>query len=248
MDAPACPICSSETSILDVVDFNKSCGEKNGQFLPLSGIPVYYFICDFCSHTFSPEFWNWTEKDFQEKIYNAQYAALDPDYVEARPAGNARFLIDYFGRCKSRIRHLDYGGGNGRLSQILQADCWDSSSFDPFPASDTQLDSLGKFNLITAFEVFEHVPDPDKLMENILQLMDQSCMFFFSTYVSDDFLKKHARITWWYCSPCNGHISLFSRKSLALLGARHGLRFASCNENLHCYTNAIPAWFGQITG
>jgi hypothetical protein len=150
--------------------------------------------------------------------------------------------------CKAGIRHLDYGGGNGKLSAILAESGWDSSCYDPFPASDIRPESLGRFNLITAFEVFEHVPDPRALMQTLVQLMDTRCLVLFSTATSDNFLRRDARIDWWYCAPRVGHVSLFSRKSLACLAEKHGLMIASFNDDWHCYANEAPEWFHRLVG
>lgn len=237
-----CPICDQPAPALDVVDFNKSCEEAKGKFLPLAGKPIYYHRCDHCGHAFSPEFWDWSDSDFLDHIYNDQYIDIDPDYRDVRPRHNASLLHNLFGTHKSAVRHLDYGGGNGQLTLLLQQSGWDSTSFDPFPHQSMSLDRLGTFNLITAFEVFEHVPDPRELMANISQLMSQECLVLFSTLTSDNALKKHERINWWYCAPRNGHINLFTRQSLALLAAPYQLNFGSLNEGFHCYVNRVPAW------
>ncbi len=50
------------------------------------------------------------------------------------------------------------GGGNGNLSEKLSAANWQSTSYDPFPNGSVNLSEIGTFDLITAFEVFEHVP------------------------------------------------------------------------------------------
>lgn len=205
-------------------------------------------MCDNCGHVFSPDFWQWSDNDFSEKIYNADYISIDPDYVEIRPLGNAQLLMQLFDSHKSTIKHLDYGGGNGKLSCLLKENGWNSISFDPFPNSPFEPDRLGKFNLITAFEVFEHVPQPQKLLANITQLMDEACLVLFSTLIADNSLKKNSRINWWYCSPRNGHISLFTRKSLSVLGKQHQLKFGSLNEGLHCYANRIPSFATQFAG
>ena len=207
-----CPICDSQSQMIDVVDFSKNCEENKGIFLPLSGIPIYYFMCDGCNFTFSPAFWNWNEQDFLDCIYNEQYIEIDPDYVETRPLANASFLQNIFPNQKGLINHIDYGGGNGVMSSLLKQNSWISKSYDPFPKSTTSIDELGKFNLITAFEVFEHVPNPNELMDNLTKLMDESCLILFSTLISDRDIKLNSRINWWYCSPRNGHISLYSKK------------------------------------
>lgn len=242
----ACPVCNNQAIPLDVVDFNKSCEEARGKFLPISGIPIYYYYCSSCSFAFAPEFAEWTEKDFLEKIYNDQYVEIDPDYLEARPQNNLQTLKKAFSEQKKFIRHLDYGGGNGKLSSLLKEDGWNSETYDPFPSGGVSLSDLGKFNLITAFEVFEHVPDIHVLMDNLTQLMSDDCLVLFSTLISDGNIKANNRINWWYASPRNGHISLFSKQALTLLGSRYTLNFGSFSDGFHCYCRQVPSWANHI--
>ncbi len=238
----ACPVCSSPTALYDVVDFNKNCGEASGVFLPLSGVPIYYRRCSACAFAWAPEFSGWGDEDFLNHIYNEDYETVDPDYLAARPQANAGVIVESFGKDRERIRHLDYGGGNGSLSALLTAQGWDSTSFDPFPGDGTAPETLGKFNLITAFEVFEHVPDVDALMTGLRGLMDEQCLVLFTTLLSDGNIDPHGRLTWWYASPRNGHISLFSERSLGLLAEKHGLTFRSFSGSTHCFYNSSPDW------
>lgn len=185
-----CLICNGFTELLDVVDFNKNCGEEGGYFLELSGIPIYYSICTNCNFTSCESIYSWSEKDFIEKIYNDQYPEIDPDYKSARPLGNANLIKGMFSNCRQDIRHLDYGGGNGILSSNLNSSGWDSKSYDPFPENNLNLDNFGNFNLITAFEVFEHVPNPNQLMINLNQLIEEEGLIIFSTLLSDRFIQR----------------------------------------------------------
>lgn len=241
-----CPICDSKSQMIDVVDFNKNCEENKGIFLPLSGVPIYYFMCDGCNFTFSPAFWNWTEQDFLDCIYNEKYIDIDPDYVETRPLANASVLQQIFPSHTNLINHIDYGGGNGVMSNALLQNGWNSKSYDPFPKSIASIDELGKFNLITAFEVFEHVPNPNELIENLIKLMDESCLILFSTLISDKDIKINSRLNWWYCSPRNGHISLYSKKSLLELGKKFGLNFGSFSDGFHYFSNKKPTWANHL--
>lgn len=241
-----CPVCESHTKIFDVVDFNKSCEEPRGKFLPLSGKPVYYSQCQNCSFTFAPEFKNWSDEDFLANIYNEKYVEVDPDYVNVRPASNFELINKTFGEHRHGIRHLDYGGGNGKLSDLLKSDGWNSQTYDPFPKNETDPSSLGKFNLITAFEVFEHVPDVNRLLRDLVGLMDASCLIIFSTLILDGNINKNERLNWWYASPRNGHISLFSSKSLALLGQKNKIIFGSFGPAYHFYLNQLPKWAKHI--
>ncbi len=72
-----CPVCSGPSNPLDVVDFNKSCEELRSLYIPLSGIPIYYYLCSVCHFCFAPEFQHWSLTDFEEKIYNNDYTIFD---------------------------------------------------------------------------------------------------------------------------------------------------------------------------
>lgn len=244
--AVPCPICATETVMHDVVDFNKSCEEARQYFLPLSGRPVYYHRCTECAFVLAPEFRHWSDQQFQEHIYNERYIDIDPDYVSKRPTLNANLLRQLFDRARQDIRHLDYGGGSGVLSNALTAQGWNSTTYDPFPRNEQRLADLGKFNLISAFEVFEHVPDVSELMSNITALMEDECLVIFSTLLTDGNIKPNTRLTWWYASPRNGHISLFSRQSLVQLAKQHGLQYGSFNAGTHCLFNRLPDWASKL--
>jgi SAM-dependent methyltransferase len=232
--------------LLDVVDLNKSCEEARGYFLPIAGVPVYYALCDQCGFCFAPELQQWSLDEFSSRIYNDDYKLVDPDSVEARPRANARWLAGIFADHVLDIRHLDYGGGNGLLSSELFAAGWNSTSYDPF-FDGLRDNDLGRFNLVTSFEVFEHVPDVNDLISTLSSLVDNDGIVLFSTVLSDGSLARNERLRWWYASPRNGHISLFSRRSLALLGAKAGFELVSLEANLHAYCReSVPAWAAEV--
>lgn len=238
----ACPVCEGNALLLDVVDFNKSCEELRGRFLPLAGVPVYYALCERCGFCFAPELYRWTLDEFSERIYNDDYVLVDPDYLDVRPSINADHLRKLIGSRSSAIRHLDYGGGHGLLSDLLRDSGWDSSSYDPFVDRTITVKDLGRFDLITAYEVFEHVPDVRRLVLELADLLCDDGVLLFSTIVSDDNIAPHKRLTWWYAAPRNGHISLHSRNSLGILAQRAGLNFGSFSANFHAYWRRVPAW------
>jgi SAM-dependent methyltransferase len=237
-----CPVCHGGCALLDVVDFNKSCEELRGRFFALSGQPIYYALCGQCGFCFAPAIAAWTLEEFAAKIYNDGYALVDPDYSEARPKANAAHLTALLGERAGAIRHLDYGGGNGLLSQYLRQENWQSLTYDPFVDGPVDMGQLGKFDLITAFEVFEHVPDPRQLMANLRALLAPDGVILFSTLVSDDHILPNKRLGWWYASPRNGHISLFSKRSLAVLAQQYAVNFGSFSAGFHVFFTTVPPW------
>lgn len=237
-----CPVCKRDSFLLDVVDFNKSCEEARGYYLPLSAEAIYYALCPNCGFCFAPEIYTWDIQTFADKIYNSDYAKVDPDYSELRPRSNAEFLINLLGNQSGKIRHLDYGGGSGLLSQLLNNAGWQSTSYDPFVNTNVHLGSLGEFDFITAFEVFEHVPNLQNLLNDLSSLLTEDGVVLFTTLLSDGQIEANKRITWWYASPRNGHISLFSKKSLAMLCENHGFQQASFSAGLHVMLRQVPDW------
>ena len=241
-----CSVCNGACSLLDVVDFNKSCEEARGKFLRPAGIPVGYVLCGNCGFCFAPEFRTWKLEEFEQRIYNDEYVFVDPDYIETRPRANAANLVSMFGDRARSIKHLDYGGGSGLLAQLLRQADWQSVSYDPFVDRSVSIGQLGKFDLITAFEVFEHVPDVRELMSKLGSLLCPGGLVLFSTLLSDGNIQPKQKLSWWYASPRNGHISLFSRQSLAILARDYGVNIGSFSDGFHVFFTEVPAWADHL--
>ncbi|MDR1934676.1 MAG: class I SAM-dependent methyltransferase [Candidatus Accumulibacter sp.] len=245
-----CPVCFGECSLFDVVDFNKSCQEINGKYFHLSGVPIYYARCAACGFCFAPEFSTLSPEEFRAWIYNDEYILVDPGYVEARPRENAAGLLSLFPHLPPSVKHLDYGSGNGLLANLLRESNWNSVSYDPLLDKDVSVERLGKYDLITAIEVFEHVPDVQKLMSDLRLLLSPDGLVLFSTLLSDGNIHANQRLAWWYASPRNGHISLFSKKSLEILakGQTPNARwnFTSFSEDAHAFYTSVPSWAKYI--
>lgn len=239
-----CPVCAGRWSLFDVVDFHKICLEERGQFAPLCGVPIYYGRCQDCGFIFSPQMHKWTDADFAEWVYNEQYVLVDPEFVEIRPNHFADVIWRSFGDYAALIKHLDFGGGRGVLSATLRDRGMDSVSYDPFHGEGASLPE-GKFNFISAFEVFEHASQIDRLMNELAGLAADDCAIVFSTLVSDGRVNEVQRLQWHYAAPRNGHISLFSQRSLEILGGRWGFEFGSfggSSGSLHAFWRGRPAW------
>ncbi len=233
-----CPVCGRASRTWRTVDSNRCCEDRRLEPLEPSGVSVSYELCGSCGHLHAPEYCAWTAEQFAERIYNEEYERLDPDCVEYRPRLSAEGLNHRFGCDKGLIRHLDYGGGKGRMSEILRNEFgWDSTSVDPYV---DQKPLHGRFNLITAFEVFEHAPDPSRLMNDMLAAIDQQALIIFSTALSDGQIDPS--LDWWYVAPRNGHINIYSQASLRFLFARFGYTVASLNGCFHLAFRFAPDW------
>lgn len=133
---------------------------------------------------------------------------------------------------------LDFGGGYGLFVRLMRDRGFDFYRYDTycdnlfakhFDIINTPI--LTKFNLLTAFEVFEHLEDPKKTMEEMLNYSDN---ILFSTNLQPN-LNPNPQ-NWWYFTPETGqHISLYTKDSLVILGKKFGLNYYGCG-NLHLFT------------
>lgn len=241
-----CPICTADAPYLDTLDFNKSCAEAQGKVLPISGIPIKYHLCSNCEFCFAPEFQSWKSEDFGKFIYNADFATIDPDYASARPTQNAEMLEKTFGANKRKIRHLDYGSGSGLLSKLLKEKGWNSTTYDPLVDHGVGIDSLGKFDLVTVFEAFQQTPDSMQLIRNLKALCQTKGLILYSMLYSDGQIDRSKKLDWWYAAPRNGHVCLFSRKSVVELMTRNDLDGISFAVPMHVAFTDVPDWAGHL--
>jgi len=213
------------------VDSGRSCERNRGTYLPLTGVPIYYHRCMSCGFLFTADFDGWSVEDFSRIIYNDSYAEADPDYLNgSRAKINAAFTANVMNQLGVR-RILDYGGGTGTLARTLLEGGFEAQTWDPVADRDADPPGQGYFDLVTAFEVFEHTTNPIASAREALSFLQPGGRLFFSTMVMDD-LPRQAT-DHWYIAPRNGHVSLHTRSSLRLLFEPLGWLVHSFNDSYH---------------
>lgn len=234
-----CKICGSDAYLFDVVDLNKFCSQTDYYSSGLSGIPIYYRKCGSCGLVFTTSFDALDKQGFAELVYNDDYVKYDPDYVEKRPKQNAEFLDEFLAPIKPSVKGLDYGSGNGLTASTLTGKGWNFHACDPISNPVQPSKDFGNFNVITAIEVFEHIPFPISGMEDLLRYAANDCLLIVGTQVTDGQM-NNSRLDWWYAGPRNGHVTLHSRTSLGLLFARYGFSYYSPSSSLHIGVRGTP--------
>jgi 2-polyprenyl-6-hydroxyphenyl methylase/3-demethylubiquinone-9 3-methyltransferase len=220
------------------VDFHKNCEIHRRKVLDLSGIPVYYYRCSHCRFIFTTAFDDFTKEEFLQYIYNEEYLLVDPDYREVRPKGNAATLCSLFSTVKPG-RILDYGGGDGVLTELLRAAGFPLvETYDPFVPRHSAR-PLGRFDCIVSFEVVEHTTDPAGVFADMNALLADPGVILFSTLIQPADI-DNVGLNWWYAGPRNGHVSLYSKASLAMLVERFGFTFGSFSDGWHVLFREIP--------
>jgi 2-polyprenyl-3-methyl-5-hydroxy-6-metoxy-1,4-benzoquinol methylase len=233
-----CKICRNDAPLYGVTDFNKTCEEHRGQFLPLTGVAVYYHRCNQCGLVFTNSFDHWSKSDYLKHIYNDDYVTIDPEYLGERASNNAVLVLDFIKKAQ-KLKCLDYGGGNGRLAEVLRERGVDGVSWDPMDG-DEEMPAPGQFDFISAFEVLEHTPEPVATVKQALDMLCGRGVMMFSTLTIDHIAPRS--MDNWYIAPRNGHITLYTKQSLQTLFADLGYRVHHFNSGLHLAVRDDPDW------
>jgi hypothetical protein len=229
-----CKICGARATPFDLVDFNKTCHQSKYPY-GIAGIPVRYDRCDDCGFIFTEFFDSFTGEQWSKYVYNDEYyIGVDPEYAEVRPQGNARWFTAFLAGRKGSLIGLDYGGGNGKTAELMRAQGWTYDCWDPFGLTDMAPENVGHYNFCSSTEVFEHTPDPVGSLRSLIEKCHPGkLMIMIGTGAHDGIVTDETRLNWWYAAPRNGHISLYSKRSLAVLAAKFGLTYVSLSMAAH---------------
>lgn len=205
-----------------------------------------YFQCTQCGLLSLPDP-HWLAESYASAITALDIGLLKRN-LELREVVTA-MARTYF---DASAKFVDYGGGYGVLVRLLRDRGLDFYRQDIYAENlfardfDLQDAGTGKFELLTAFEVFEHLEDPAAEVEKMLQLSDN---ILFSTELQPN--PHPTPENWWYVLPEIGqHISLFSKKSLEALAERMGLHLLTNGKNLHLLSKrkkAMPLLFRALS-
>ncbi len=225
-----CKICGTEAPLYGAIDFNRFYCDASVPPLEPANLLIAYNRCPHCELVFTSAFDAWSVAEFQANIYNEGYDQIDPDYAGKRPEANLTWMEWLFSANKHRLRFLDYGGGNGYLAALMRnAGFTDSQSYDPLVAGQATLPT-SVFDVISCFEVLEHLPDPRASIGELCRLAGGTGVILFSTLSQPpDFLEKG--VFWRYAAPRNGHISLYSWVTLKEVFGQFGYRVAFFDNN-----------------
>lgn len=231
----SCQICSNKTLVkLGSKDFGVSGNDhfESKRMFPDYGLAITYYRCATCDFIFTNAFDLWSDEDFISHIYNQEYILSDPVFMKERPQRNANMVFALFSHEPENFNVLDFGSGNGTFTHALNSMGIKTSSFDYF--HNKNFFTLTKFyDLITSFEVIEHVPHykQHEWIINLKALLKPNHTA--RVILSTKLLGRKAAFNDWYIAPRNGHISIHSEKSLDHLVKNAGLTLFSLNNGMH---------------
>lgn len=176
-----------------------------------------------------------------DEAYHSAITSLDVGLVKRNleHAATTCKLIDTWNM--SGDSFLDFGGGYGLFTRLMRDLGYPFSHFDEncknLFAQGFELESLdsltSRFDLITAWEVFEHLPQP---VETIGVMLEHSDRVLFSTVLAPGQTPKSSE-DWWYFTPQTGqHVSFYTLESLRFLAEKFGFHFYSDRVSQHLFS------------
>lgn len=137
-------------------------------------------------------------------------------------------------------RFLDYAGGFGLLVRMMRDVGFDFYRHEPYCpnifAVDFDIPELqpdDRFELITAFEVFEHWREP---VTEVRSLLEHSDSLVFSTRLQPSPKPEKVEDWWYFCPRTGQHITFFSMPALRHLAQAVGAVLHSDGAALHMLT------------
>jgi len=195
---------------------------------------VQYYRCQNCG-SIQTEKPYWLDKAYEEAITITDIGLLRRNF----DLSNRVFDLIHK-NFNAGQKFLDFGGGYGVLVRLLRDKGLDFYRQDVYcknifavnyDITDLNENELA-FEMVTCFEVFEHVTDPYLLFTELLKYASN---ILISTLLVPGEIKSPD--DWWYIAPETGqHITFYTLKALSYIADEYGMNLYSDGTNLHLFT------------
>mgnify|MGYP000886289599 FL=1 len=191
---------------------------------------IKYYKCPACGFVQTEEPY-WLEEAYTEAINNSDIGLLKRNADLVTPTRNV--LKIFF---KSDAEFIDFGAGYGVFVRMMRDAgykfSWSDKYCENVYAKGFEANGDTVYEALTAYEVFEHLPNPS---DGIKEMLKYSDSIMFSTFLIPSGNPKPG--DWWYYATDHGqHVSLYSEKSLGVLASKFGLNFYTNGKNIHLLT------------
>ena len=215
----------------------KICGNNSAPIFTkkvLAKYDVTYYKCNTCCFIQTEEPY-WLNESYSNAINASDIGLISRNVVFSE------IVTSLFKVCKfnTTAKYLDYGGGYGMFVRLMRNNGFNFYWSDEycenlyatkFKAIDLPVNER-KFEVLTAFEVFEHLANP---VEDIKKMLTFSDSLLFSTELHSNDIDKIK--DWWYVGAEHGqHIAFYHIKTLEKICEKEGLNLYS-HKSLHLLT------------
>src|SRR6476469_1931605 len=203
---------------------------------------IRYYRCDVCGFV-QTEHPYWLDEAYDTALIAADVGVAQRN-IEL--AAVTQVVIQQFFRADGRF--LDYGGGYGLFVRLMRDRGFDFRWHDRYAPNllsrgfDAAADADG-FELVTAFEVLEHLVDP---VQEVSEMFRRGNSLLCTTRILPPTNPKPDE--WWYYALSGGqHVSLFTLDALGQLAARFGRRLVSDGVSTHLITtHHVSEWLFRL--
>ncbi len=219
MKGKKCPLCSSGSDFF--------AADK-----VLNKYQVAYFKCGNCGlvQTEKPY---WLKEAYVDTISKSDVGLVSRNLAMAKITKT--IIYAFFDR---KSKYVDYGGGYGLFVRLMRDSGFNFYWYDKFCANlfanDYEvMNCNGPFELVTAFEVFEHLYSP---LDEVKKMCALSKNILFTTQLLPANSPKPGE--WQYYALDHGqHISFYTFKSLSIIAEKLSLNLYSNGQCIHLLTS-----------
>lgn len=211
----------------------------------LNKYTISYFKCERCGFVQTEDPY-WLQEAYASPINRSDVGLVSRNSILAKKT--KAIISAFFDREK---KFIDFGGGYGLLVRMMRDVGFDFYRYDSHCENifardfEADLGNADHYELLTAFEVFEHLRNPLQEIDQMLSLSQN--ILFTTDLVPREVPKPDA---WWYYGLEHGqHISLYSADSLRDIASKRDLNFYSNGRTLHLLTKKriSPLFFTMLT-
>lgn len=214
-----CKICQNEMRAL-------------AQARVLNKYDVSYYRCPGCGFTQTEEPY-WLDEAYSDAITRSDIGLVGRNIALSRVT---KAVVTIF--FDPGARFVDFGAGYGLLVRMLRDQGLNSYWHDKFcdnlfaKGFEAHLEQNDRYELLTAFEVLEHLTNP---IAEIEQMLRYAPSILFTTQVMP--ATNPAPGEWWYYGLEHGqHVAIYSLESLRWIARRFNCRLYSNGSFIHLLT------------
>lgn len=191
---------------------------------------IQYYLCPNCDFVQTePPYW--LSEAYHDSIAQTDIGLIGRNIAYSRAT---RKLISCF--LGKNGKFIDYGGGTGMFVRLMRDAGFDFYWHDTYTnnqfAKGFEYNPNAKYNLLTAFEVFEHLSNPVAEIKNMATIAEN---ILFSTELISTPPPEFS--DWSYYAPFTGqHISFYTEKALHLLAKQFDLKYTRLTRTLHIFS------------